>query len=231
LLTAAEWAEGQLGYAFRDPALLDAALTHRSASKRNYERLEFLGDSVLNFATAVVLYRAFPDGDEGDLSRYRATLVSGDSLAAVAASLGLGEQLRLGSGELKSGGFRRSSILADSLEALFGAVYLDGGISEASAVIERLFAGRVGQLPQAQELKDPKTRLQEHLQARGLHLPVYAVEEVGGEPHDQWFVASCEVAALDLRARGEGSSRRRAEQEAAQRVLEALMADEVTAHD
>lgn len=231
MLSAGAWAEAQLGYAFRDPALLDAALTHRSASRGNYERLEFLGDSVLNFTTAVLLYRAFPDADEGDLSRYRATLVSGDSLAAAAAALGLGEQLRLGGGELKSGGFRRSSILADALEALFGAVYLDGGIDAASSVIERLFDGRVGTLPEARQLKDPKTRLQEHLQARGLPLPVYAVEEVSGEPHDQRFVASCEVAALDARARGQGSSRRRAEQEAAQRVFEQLSAAEVTAHD
>jgi len=230
LLSAGEWAESRLGYAFRDPALLDAALTHRSASKRNYERLEFLGDAVLNFAVAVQLFREYPDADEGDLSRYRAALVSGSSLATVAIGLALGEQLRLGSGELKSGGFRRSSILADSLEALFGAVYLDGGITAASAVIERLFAVRLGDLPEARELKDPKTRLQEYLQARGLSLPAYAMEEVSGEPHEHWFVASCEVAALDLRARGEGSSRRRAEQEAAQRVLEQLTR-EVTAND
>jgi len=231
LLTAAAWAEARLGYAFRDPVLLDAALTHRSASKHNYERLEFLGDSVLNFATAVLLYRAYPDADEGDLSRYRATLVSGSSLAAVAASLGLGDQLRLGSGELKTGGFRRGSILADALEALFGAVYLDGGIAAAHEVIGRLFAARLGQLPGAQELKDPKTRLQEHLQARGLPLPVYAVDEVSGEPHDQRFVASCEVTALEVRASGEGSSRRRAEQEAAQRVLEQITGDEAMVHD
>jgi len=227
---AREWAEARLGYAFRDPALLDAALTHRSAGKRNYERLEFLGDAMLNFAVAVLLFREYPDADEGDLSRYRAALVSGESLAAVAAQLDLGEQLRLGGGELKTGGFRRSSILADALEALFGAIYLDGGIAAASAVIERLFAGRLGELPEAHELKDPKTRLQEHLQGRGLPLPQYAVEEVSGEPHEHWFVASCEVAALDLRARGEGSSRRRAEQEAAQRVLEELTG-EVTAND
>jgi ribonuclease-3 len=231
LLTAAAWAEARLGYAFRDPALLDAALTHRSASKHNYERLEFLGDSVLNFTTAVLLYGAYPGADEGDLSRYRATLVSGSSLAAVAAGLGLGDQLRLGSGELKTGGFRRGSILADALEALFGAVYLDGGMAAAHEVIGRLFADRLGQLPGAQELKDPKTRLQELLQSRGLPLPAYAVEEVSGEPHDQRFVASCDVAALEVRARGEGSSRRRAEQEAAQRVLERISADEVTAHD
>ena len=231
MLTAAAWAEERLGYAFRDPALLDAALTHRSASKRNYERLEFLGDSVLNFTTAVLLYGAYPDADEGDLSRYRATLVSGSSLAAVAAGLGLGDQLRLGSGELKTGGFRRGSILADALEALFGAVYLDGGTAAARAVIEKLFADRLGQLPGAHELKDPKTRLQELLQSRGLPLPAYAVEEVSGEPHEQRFVASCDVAALEVRARGEGSSRRRAEQEAAQRVLERITAGEVTAHD
>ena len=230
MLSAEEWAESRLGYAFRDPALLDAALTHRSAGKRNYERLEFLGDAVLNFAVAVQLFREYPDADEGDLSRYRAALVSGSSLATVAIGLALGEQLRLGGGELKSGGFRRSSILADSLEALFGAVYLDGGITAASAVIERLFAVRLGDLPEARELKDPKTRLQEYLQARGLSLPAYAMEEVSGEPHEHWFVASCEVAALDLRARGEGSSRRRAEQEAAQRVLEQLTR-EVTAND
>ena len=231
MLTAAEWAEARLGYVFRDPGLLDAALTHRSASKRNYERLEFLGDSVLNFATAVLLYRAYPDADEGDLSRYRATLVSGSSLAAVAASLGLGDQLRLGSGELKTGGYRRGSILADALEALFGAVYVDGGLAAAHAVIEQLFAGRLGQLPEAHELKDPKTRLQELLQARGLPLPVYALDAVSGEPHEQRFVASCEVAALEVRASGAGSSRRRAEQEAAQQVLERITGDEVTADD
>jgi ribonuclease-3 len=222
LLKACEWAEASLGHAFRDPALLDAALTHRSAGKRNYERLEFLGDAVLNFAVAVLLFREYPDADEGDLSRYRAALVSGSSLATLAAGLGLGEQLRLGGGELKSGGFRRSSILADALEALFGAVYLDGGIAAASAVIEALFAGRLGELPEARELKDPKTRLQEHLQARGLRLPLYAVDEVSGEPHEQWFVARCEVGSLDLQALGEGSSRRRAEQEAARQLLETL---------
>jgi len=226
LLTADEWAETRLGHAFRDPALLDAALTHRSASKRNYERLEFVGDAVLNFTIAVLLYREHPDADEGELSRYRSALVSGSSLAEVAGGLGLGEQLRLGSGELKSGGYRRSSILADALEALFGAVYLDAGVEAAGAVIESLFAGRIGRLPGAHELKDPKTRLQEWLQGRGLRLPVYAVEEVSGEPHEHVFVASCEVPDLGIRERGEGSSRRRAEQEAAQRALAALGREE-----
>jgi len=222
LLTAGEWALARLGYEFRDPALLEAALTHRSAGRRNYERLEFVGDAVLNFAVAALLYRACPDADEGELSRYRATLVSGSSLAEVAAELRLGEQLRLGGGEMKSGGHRRSSILADALEALLGAVYLDGGTGAASTVIEALFADRLGALPQAHELKDPKTRLQEQLQARGLPLPAYAVEAVSGEPHEQWFVARCEVESLDLQALGEGSSRRRAEQEAARQLLETL---------
>jgi len=219
LLTSGEWFEARLGYRFGDPSLLDAALTHRSAGRANYERLEFLGDSVLNFAVAVLVYRTYPEADEGDLSRYRASLVSGQSLAEAAYALGLGEQLRLGSGELKTGGFRRSSILADALEALFGAVYLDGGFDAASSVIERLFAGRLAQLPEARDLKDPKTRLQELLQARGRRLPAYAVEDVSGEPHEHWFVASCEVEELGLRERGEGTSRRRAEQAAAERVL------------
>ncbi len=219
MLTSGEWSEARLGYRFGDPALLDAALTHRSAGRANYERLEFLGDSVLNFAVAVLVYRAYPEADEGDLSRYRASLVSGQSLAEAASALELGEQLRLGSGELKTGGFRRSSILADALEALFGAVYQDGGFDAARAVIERLFAGRLAQLPEARDLKDPKTRLQELLQGRGRRLPAYAVEDMSGEPHEHWFIASCEVEELGLRERGEGTSRRRAEQAAAERVL------------
>ncbi len=222
MLTAGEWAEARLGYRFNDPGLLDAALTHRSAGKVNYERLEFLGDAILNFAVAVQVYRAYPDADEGALSRYRSSLVSGRSLGDAAAALGLGEQLRLGGGELKTGGFRRSSILADALEALFGAVYLDGGLEAAQGVIESLFSARVEALPQASDLKDSKTRLQELLQSRGLRLPAYAVDEVSGEPHEHWFVASCEVAALGMRERGEGPTRRRAEQDAAGRVLDAL---------
>jgi len=222
LLTASEWATARLGHAFRDTTLLEAALTHRSAGRRNYERLEFVGDAVLNFAVAALLYREFPDADEGELSRYRAALVSGSSLASVAVELGLGAQLRMGSGELKTGGHRRSSILADALEALFGAVYVDGGMGAACTVIEALIAPRLGGLPHARDLKDPKTRLQERLQAQGLPLPDYELASVSGEPHEQWFVARCRVAALELEARGEGSSRRRAEQEAAQKVLECL---------
>lgn len=226
--TAGEWTETRLGYRFRDPALLDAALTHRSAGRDNYERLEFLGDSVLNFVVAVLLFQEFPQGSEGDLSRYRAALVSSHTLAGVAGDLALGDQLRLGGGELKSGGYRRGSILADSLEAVFGAVYLDGGFDAARAVVQRLLASRLAELPDAEALKDPKTRLQEQLQSRALPLPKYAVEEVAGEPHEQWFVASCEVAALALREQGEGASRRNAEQEAASRVLAALAASTET---
>ena len=226
---AGQWAARRLGYRFRDPALLEAALTHRSASRTNYERLEFLGDSVLNFVVALLAFRAFPDAPEGDLSRYRAALVSAPTLASVAGSLDLGEELRLGSGELKSGGFRRDSILADALEALIGAIYLDGGLEAASATVSRLFGGKLAELPSAEILKDPKTRLQEELQARGLALPRYALEEVGGEPHEQWFVASCEAADLRLRATGRGTSRRRAEQEAAQKVLEAIARGEENA--
>jgi ribonuclease-3 len=222
LRNAADWAEHRLGYRFRDPALLEAALTHRSASRRNYERLEFLGDAVLNFVVAELAFAGFPEAPEGDLSRYRAAVVSAPSLAEVAGSLGLGDQLRLGSGELKSGGFRRDSILADCLEAVFGAIYLDGGLEPATTVIRGLLGERLSELPSAETLKDPKTRLQEELQSRGLALPRYALEEVGGEPHEQWFVASCEAAELGLRATGKGSSRRRAEQEAATRLLEAI---------
>jgi ribonuclease III len=223
-----EWCLQRLGYRFRDPALLEAALTHRSASHRNYERLEFLGDAVLNFVVAELAFAGFPDAPEGDLSRYRAAVVSAPSLAEVAGSLGLGDQLRLGSGELKSGGFRRDSILADGLEAIFGAIYLDGGLEPASRVIGDLLGARLRELPSAETLKDPKTRLQEELQSRGLALPRYALEEVGGEPHEQWFVTSCEATDLQLRSTGKGSSRRRAEQEAAQRLLEAIARSEET---
>lgn len=219
---SAEWLSRQLAYQARQPDLIEAALTHRSAGGANNERLEFLGDGVLNCVVADLLYREFPLADEGELSRLRASVVRGESLAAVAAELGVGEQLRLGPGELRSGGHRRESILADALEALFGAIYLDGGFAAVSAVIERLMLPRVAELPHASELKDPKTRLQEYLQARGLALPIYALEEVQGEAHNQVFMATCEIEALGVRTRGQGQSRRRAEQDAAQRALEAI---------
>ncbi len=220
--TAVEWQRDALGYECRDPALLEAALTHRSAGGPHNERLEFLGDAVLNCVVAMLVFREFGAADEGDLSRFRSSLVSGEALAVIAAEIGLGDQLRLGSGELKSGGFRRKSILADTLEALFGAIYLDGGFDAAAAVIERLFIPRLDRLPSAAELKDPKTRLQEMLQARGLPLPSYVVESVSGEAHSQVFQVSCSVDALGLKTHATGASRRRAEQGAAQRMLEHL---------
>jgi ribonuclease-3 len=217
---AAGWLAERLGVAFRDPALLERALTHRSHGAANNERLEYLGDAVLSFVIAEILFSRYPDSTEGELSRYRASLVSGEALAAIAVALGLGEQLRLGDGEMKSGGQRRATILADALEAVFGAVYLDQGLAAARALAERLFEGALAALPDAAALKDPKTRLQEWLQGRGHPLPAYTVLEVSGEPHEQRFRVRCDVPALRVSAEAEGSSRRRAEQEAAQRILE-----------
>jgi ribonuclease-3 len=216
---AAAWVRQKLDYEPRDPALFAAALTHRSASGKNYERLEFLGDAVLNLVVAEHLYRAFPEATEGDLSRLRARVVSSEPLAEAAAELALGEALLLGSGELKTGGYRRKSILADALEAVCGALFLDGGFEVAARVIDRLFRARIAALPPPDALKDAKTLLQEYLQSRGLGLPRYTVERVEGEPHAQVFWIICDVAALNVRASGTGSSRRRAEQEAAERIL------------
>ncbi len=220
--TLAQWVRDTFGYTCRDLALFEAALTHRSAGGAHNERLEYLGDAVLNCVTASLLYHTFTDAPEGELSRYRATLVSGESLAAIAAQFEVGERLRLGAGELKSGGFRRKSILADALEALLGAIYLDGGFDASAAVIERMFAERLPQLPSAALLKDPKTRLQEALQSRAVPLPEYTVESITGEAHAQHFTMRCEIPSLALQAVGEGSSRRIAEQMAAQHVIEQL---------
>jgi ribonuclease III len=218
----APWLHEKLAYEPRDLGLFAAALTHRSAAGRNNERLEFLGDAVLNLVVAEHLYRAFPDCTEGDLSRLRARVVSSEPLAEVAAALSLGEVLRLGSGELKTGGFRRKSILADGLEAVCGALFLDGGLDAARRVIEALFEARIAALPPADALKDAKTRLQEYLQSRGHVLPRYAVDRVEGEAHAQVFWVTCEVPGLGMRAQGSGSSRRRAEQEAAGRILQQI---------
>jgi ribonuclease-3 len=229
LKNAAAWLLEALDYECRDPALLEAALTHRSAGGPHNERLEFLGDAVLNCVVARMIFREFASADEGDLSRFRASLVSGEALAVIAAEIHLGDQLRLGSGELKSGGFRRKSILADTLEALFGAIYLDGGFEAAARVIERLFVPRLDRLPSAAELKDPKTRLQELLQSKGLPLPAYAVETVSGEAHNQSFEVSCSVEVLALKAIGKGASRRRAEQAAAAQLLQIMAAGQSVA--
>ncbi len=220
-----KWVERSFGYKFSNPDLCRAALTHRSAEGAHNERLEFLGDSVLNCSVARLLYDAHPDADEGALSRLRATLVSGDTLAQIAAEMGLGEHLRLGPGELKSGGFRRASILADALEAILGAIFEESGFDEAAAAVQRIIGSRLQQLPAVEALKDPKTRLQEALQARGLALPVYVLTAAAGEPHDQSFTVTCEVPIFGLVGVGEGGSRRRAEQLAARKVLELLPAE------
>ncbi len=218
----AAWVRSRLGHEPRSAALFAAALTHRSVAGANNERLEFLGDAVLNLIAAADLYERFERADEGTLSRLRARVVSAEPLARIASGLGVGEVLALGPGELKTGGFRRESILADALEALCGALYLDGGLEVARRVMLRLLAPVIEALEPDAELKDPKTRLQEWLQARGIALPVYSVESVSGEPHAQHFRVSCEVTALAARSEGEGSSRRRAEQVAAERLLAGL---------
>jgi ribonuclease-3 len=217
---AGRWLQERLGCTIADPGLLARALTHRSAGPDNNERLEYLGDAVLSFVIAEMLFHQFPGASEGELSRYRASLVSGEALAALAAEIGLGDQLRLGDGELKSGGQRRATILADGLEAVFGAIYLDRGLDAARAVADRLFRQLLATLPEASELKDPKTRLQEWLQGRGFALPAYTVLEVSGEPHEQRFRVRCDVPDLEMAAEADGSSRRRAEQDAAQRILD-----------
>lgn len=207
-----------VGYRFNDPALLKRALTHRSHGAEHNERLEFLGDSVVNCAIALELYRKFPALDEGDLSRLRANLVSQESLAVIAQQAGLGERLLLGEGELKSGGFRRPSILADALEAVVGAAFLDGGFGAAHAVVQQLFAAALVTIDPRTSGKDPKTLLQELLQGRHLPLPRYAVIATRGEAHEQLFEVECVIPDLQIRSVGEGSSRRSAEQAAARRA-------------
>jgi ribonuclease-3 len=211
-----------LSYRFQDPGLLAQALTHRSYGAPHNERLEFLGDGVLNCVVAAELYGRFPGLREGELSRLRASLVREQRLHELAVGLALGERLRLGEGELKSGGFRRPSILADALEALIGAVFLDGGFEAARAVVARLYQpGLAGLDPRGAE-KDPKTRLQEWLQSRRYALPQYSVVATHGAAHDQRFEVECLVRELAVRTVGTGASRRLAEQEAARAAFEQL---------
>jgi ribonuclease-3 len=222
---AGGWLRGLLGREPRRPELFQAALTHRSATDDNNERLEFLGDAVLGMIIAEELYQRFPEADEGDLSRLRSRLVSAGPLAQIGTSIGIGAVLRLGSGELRTGGFRRESILADATEALFGAVYLDGGLAEVRELVLRLYAVMLAELQPDEDLKDSKTRLQELLQGRGEALPGYVLEGAEGEPHAQTFSVRCLVqlgGGQAVEARGSGSSRRRAEQEAAAGVLRQL---------
>ncbi len=214
--------EGRLGHTFANPEHARQALTHRSHGTPHNERLEFLGDSLLNCAVATLLYERFPRLPEGDLSRLRASLVNQASLCEVALGLGLGDRLRLGEGELKSGGFRRPSILADALEAVLGAVYLDAGFEAVRGAVARLLGERLDRQEGLPLDKDPKTALQEHLQGRKLALPRYVVQKTEGEAHEQTFIVECRVDDLGMVGSGTGASRRAAEQNAAQAVMAQL---------
>ena len=209
-----------IGYRFKEQGLLGRALTHRSYGAEHNERLEFLGDSVVNCAVALELYRKFPGLTEGELSRLRASLVSQPSLAGIASATGFGRYLRLGEGELKSGGARRPSMLADAVEAVIGAAFLDGGFDAAHAIVARLFRDSLAGIDPQTSGKDAKTLLQEYLQSRRMALPRYNVIAIHGEAHEQLFEVECEVKELNIRCRGTGASRRSAEQQAAHAVYE-----------
>ena len=214
----------KLGHVFSDAALLKTALTHRSFGTPNNERLEFLGDGILDFVIAAALFHRFPNLPEGDLSRLRANLVRQESLHRLALELGIGDVLRLGEGELRSGGAQRPSILADALEALFGAIYLDAGFTAAQEVIDKLYAPLIDELRPGHFQKDAKTRLQEWLQGRKKPLPRYQLMETTGAAHEQRFAVACHIDSPALRTIGHGSSRRIAEQVAAELALKELLA-------
>jgi ribonuclease-3 len=219
----------KLGHAFRDPELLVRALTHRSAPGASNERLEFLGDGLINCVVGQLLYERHPQAAEGDLTYVRASLVRQESLARLAEGLQLGELLALGSAELKSGVFRRESVLADALEAVLGAVFVDGGFAAARAACERLFGAAVSEAPEAARVKDAKTRLQEHLQGHGRPVPAYDIHAAEGPSHRQSFTVVCRLPDSSDQTEGRGSSRKAAEQEAAQKML-ALIAAQDEAH-
>ena len=223
---AESWLEKTLQYRFHDASLLQQALTHRSATHRNNERLEFLGDAVLDFVVSEAVYLARPEASEGDLSKQRASLVKDESLAELALELGLGEHLILGSGERKTGGHRRGSILADALEAIFGAVFLDAGFDAAKALINRVYEERYRELPDVGDLRDPKTRLQEWLQARKMALPKYELVKVFGQEHKRRFSITCTVVEKSLLTDGESTTRRKAEQKAASKMIEILIGEQ-----
>ncbi|NDV92161.1 ribonuclease III [Alteromonas sp. 345S023] len=211
-----------IGYTFSDVALLEQALTHRSAAKKHNERLEFLGDAILGMVIGETLYKRFPNVPEGKLTRMRSTLVKGDTLAELAREACMGELLLLGPGELKSGGHRRSSILADAVEALLGAIYLDSGMEAVRSVIDRLWESRIEKLDPNAHPKDSKTRLQEYLQGKKLPLPTYEVISITGKDHAQTFEVCCKVEGESTPVSATGNSRRKAEQEAARLTLEKL---------
>lgn len=211
----------KLGYNFNDISLLEMALSHRSIGKNNNERLEFLGDSVIGYVMAEELYQRFGDDNEGNLSRYRSLLVKGDTLAIIARQIEVGQYLRLGGGELKSGGYRRASILADAMEAIIGAITLDSDIEQARLCILSWYRERLDNI-KTLDLKDPKTRLQEYLQAKKFDLPQYQVISVNGKEHAQIFQVDCHVKELQSTITAEGSSRRAAEQKSAELMLEKI---------
>jgi len=214
-----------IGYSFQDEGLLEQALSHRSFSRKNNERLEFLGDAILNCTIAQALFEQFPNAKEGQMSRLRAHLVKGETLAELGREFNLGDFLRLGSGELKSGGYRRDSILADGVEAIIGAVSLDAGLDTSQRVLLSWYEQRLSNLDLKENIKDSKTRLQEYLQARRMPLPDYQVTEIAGEAHQQEFTVHCAIESMIDLFIGVGSSRRMAEQEAAQAALKALGED------
>jgi ribonuclease III len=216
------WLREALAYTAVDVNLFVEALTHRSAAGTNNERLEFLGDTVVNLLITEQLFHEYPQASEGDLSRLRAKLVSATPLAEIASQIGLGEVLHMGPGEMKSGGFRRESILSDAFEAVCGAMFLDRGIEAVRLAIEPLFKSRIAAFSKTGVFKDPKTVLQEYLQGRGLPLPCYLIDHVEGEAHEQVFVARCHVQSLNITAQGQGTGRRRAEQVAAKAALELI---------
>ncbi len=215
----------RLSYQFKDVSLLDRALTHRSVGRENNERFEFLGDSLLNFIIAEALFAKFPNAREGDLSRLRATLVKGETLTSIAREFDLGESLNLGEGELKSGGHRRASILADAVEAIIGAIYLDSDFEQCRSVVVSWFASRLENITLENTDKDPKTRLQEYLQERKKALPVYKVLESRGEAHAQEFVVACKLDYIDTVCTASSSSKRAAEKQAAEKMLQHLLSE------
>jgi len=217
----------RLDYQFTQGELLEIALTHRSAGSPNNERLEYLGDSVLNFIIADALYHRFNKASEGKLSRLRANLVNGNTLADIARTLHLGEFLKLGPGELKSGGFRRDSILAGAMEAVIGAVYLDGGFDASRDLVMKIYHDLLEEASLDTVIKDPKTRLQEYLQSKKLPLPSYTILSIKGSDHDQIFNIECAIEGLLTPVTGTGSSRRKAEQDAAGKALELMMQEHV----
>lgn len=221
----------KLGYAFKDPQLLERALTHRSVPGGNNERLEFLGDSVINFIMAAELYERFPNAKEGQLSRLRSTFVKGETLAEIAKDLQLGDAIRLGPGELKSGGFERVSILEDVMEAITGAIYLDSSMDICRECVLRWYGDRLDQASLQNQYKDPKTQLQELLQKDRFPLPEYVLVKTEGEAHEQTFYIHCVVESVGLTAEGVGTSRRRAEQQAAERMLDLISQQPSEDHD